>query len=367
MNPLPMNQSNSLSTLLFGLVITLLVAAGCNMEYKPKAKGSLDSILLVVDTTQHNASLVPAIREVFEQAIPHVPGYEPQYKVQIASFERESDLSVIENRTNVVIAAPLDEQTPTGSLVRSMLNESFEQNVRNGTSFAFPAKDVWARNQWVLVLTGMDTVTMKQAILEADTRLFEPLQTYELERWTRDIYEKGEQVELADSLMAHAGWSVRMQHDYVWTFDTTRFVQFRRPLVDNDRWIWGAWEELQDPGVITPSWIQAKRDSILATYLKGSRPNSYITTETRRPVSTSLLDESEHLAFETLGTWTMVNDFMGGPFVHFTYYIPEQERVIFVEYGQFAPQVGKRRFVRQFRAMGRTFKVDTTLTTDSSK
>lgn len=362
-----MKKQSSLLPIFVGLILTIAIAGGCNMEYKPTAKGSLDSILLVVDTTQHNESLVPAIREVLEQAIPHVPGYEPQYKVQIASFERESDLSVIENRTNVVIAAPLDEQTPTGSLVRSMLNETFEQNVRSGNSFAFPAKDVWARNQWVLVLTGLDTVAMKQAILETDTRLLEPLLDYELERWTLDIYEKGEQVELADSLMAHAGWSVRMQHDYVWTFDTTRFVQFRRPLVDNDRWIWGAWEDLDDPGIITPEWIQAKRDSIMATYLKGSRPNSYITTETRRPVTTSLLSDSEYLGFETLGTWTMVNDFMGGPFVHFTYYIPEQQRVVFLEYGQFAPQVGKRRFVRQFRAMGRTFKVKPTITSDSSK
>jgi hypothetical protein len=56
----------------------------------------------------------------------------------------------------------------------------------------------------------------------------------------------------------------------------------------------------------------------------------------------------------------MTNDFMGGPFVHFTYYDPMTDRLFMVEYAQFAPSVNKRRFVRQFQAMGRTFESDST-------
>ena len=56
----------------------------------------------------------------------------------------------------------------------------------------------------------------------------------------------------------------------------------------------------------------------------------------------------------------MTNDFMGGPFVHFTYYDQMTDRLFMVEYAQFAPSVNKRRFVRQFQAMGRTFESDST-------
>jgi len=66
--------------------------------------------------------------------------------------------------------------------------------------------------------------------------------------------------------------------------------------------------------------------------------------------------------YETLGTWRMTGDFMGGPFVNFTYYDPETERLFMIEYGQFAPNVTKRRFVRQFQSMGRTFQADSTWT-----
>ena len=57
----------------------------------------------------------------------------------------------------------------------------------------------------------------------------------------------------------------------------------------------------------------------------------------------------------------MINGAMGGPFVNFTYYDPQTNRLFMVEYSQFAPSVTKKlRFVRQFRAMGRTFESDST-------
>ncbi|MEX0594243.1 MAG: DUF4837 family protein, partial [Balneolaceae bacterium] len=108
-------------------------------------------------------------------------------------------------------------------------------------------------------------------------------------------------------------------------------------------------------------WINATRDSVMERYVQGTREGSYITTEYRRPVVTELLEDTGRLTgWETLGTWRMTGDFMGGPFVNFTWYDPESERLFMIEYGQFAPSVAKRRFVQQFRAMGRTFRADST-------
>ncbi|HLR32659.1 MAG TPA: DUF4837 family protein, partial [Fodinibius sp.] len=66
------------------------------------------------------------------------------------------------------------------------------------------------------------------------------------------------------------------------------------------------------------------------------------------------------LVYETLGTWRMTNDAMGGPFANFTIYDENTERLFILEFGQFAPKYDKRRFVRQFRTMLRTFSSDST-------
>ena len=151
-----------------------------------------------------------------------------------------------------------------------------------------------------------------------------------------------------------------MQHDYFQTMDTTQFVQFKRILADNERWMWAWWaDDFVDPGQITPEWINTTRDDLMKRYIKGRREGSYIQTEYRRVVNTTRIEHESLLAFETLGTWRMENDFMGGPFVNFVYYDADASRLYMIEYGQFAPNVGKRRFVRQFRTMGRTFTTET--------
>jgi hypothetical protein len=85
----------------------------------------------------------------------------------------------------------------------------------------------------------------------------------------------------------------------------------------------------------------------------------FITTEYRRPVESTSFQKGRYLSYETLGTWQMINGAMGGPFVNFTYFDESTSRLFMIEYSQFAPSVRKKLpFVRQFRAMGRTFESD---------
>ena len=125
----------------------------------------------------------------------------------------------------------------------------------------------------------------------------------------------------------------------------------------NLRWVDG----ITNFETITPEWINSTRDSLMQSYIQGKREGSYIQTEYRRPVITTALSHDRYQAYETHGTWRMEGDFMGGPFVNFVYYDPSSQRLYMIEYGQFAPNVGKRRFVRQFQTMGRTFTTQSSI------
>lgn len=184
----------------------------------------------------------------------------------------------------------------------------------------------------------------------------------ELQRWTWDVYEKKEQVQYTDSLWNEHGFSIRIQHDYIKRVDTTEFQTYRRYLPNNDRWIWVWWKDgVNDISFLDDDWINSTRDSLMQQYIKGSTDSMYVTTEYRRPVETTSFQKGRLLTYETLGTWQMINGAMGGPFVNFTYYDPATNRLFMVEYSQFAPSVrNKLPFVRQFRAMGRTFESDST-------
>jgi hypothetical protein len=120
------------------------------------------------------------------------------------------------------------------------------------------------------------------------------------------------------------------------------------------------WKDVKNINEVDNDWINTKRDSLMKKWIRGSRDSSYVTTEYRREVETRSFTYNDDLAYETLGTWRMTNDAMGGPFANLTIYDEESGRLFMLEFAQFAPKYNKRRFVRQFRAMLRTFESDST-------
>jgi len=350
------------------IVIFAYLTINCGGEYKPKSVGSIDEIIVVMDSTMWESDTYLAIQNTFGAKIETVPTYETLYDLSLTDFKSNNELDRLKRQKNLIFAAPIDSDSNVGTFIRAILSDEVEQRVRNGESFAFPIEDEWSRDQWALILTSSSDSTLAAKIEASSEPLVENLLEREFDRRIEEVYEKGEQTVISDSLWQNYGWKVRMQHDYVWTVDTTNVVSFRRVLPQNDRWMWAWWKDgVDNIDFITPDWINATRDSLMEIYVRGERDDSYVTTEYGRPVNTEEMDleESRLAGFETLGTWRMTNDFMGGPFVNFTYYDPAVNRLFMVEFGQFAPSVNKRRFVRQFRAMGRTFQSDSTWSNSS--
>ncbi len=350
-------------------IIGIVLFAACEGDYRPQSVGSVDEVYVVMDSTEWNSQTALALEETFGKGIETLPSFEPTYDLTFREFNTNDELDNIRNLKNIILAASIDGENNVSKLIRALLSDDVEERVRQGESFAFPLEDQWVRDQWVLILTSTSDSSLAQKIRNSENSLVGHLMEREFERREYEIYRRGEQVAINDSLWNEHGWKVRMQHDYIQTVDTSNVVVFRRALPENDRWMMAWWKnDVEGIGFIDKEWINATRDSLLQKYVQGTREGSYVTTEYREPrkvITNQMNREDRIIGYETLGTWRMTNDFMGGPFVNFTYYDPETERLFMIEYGQFAPSVSKRRFVRQFRTMGRTFESDSTWNSDS--
>ncbi|MEX0906386.1 MAG: DUF4837 family protein [Balneolaceae bacterium] len=348
-------------------VVFAFALSACESDYRPMSKGGMDEVVVVLDSTQWSSDTALALDETFGRGIETLPRPEGAYRLIYRDFSNNAELESLKEFKNVMFVSPIDAETNVGTFIRALLSDDVEERVRTEESFAFPLENRWVRDQWTLILTSTTDELLAEKIRNSEESLVGHLADREFDRRLDEIYRRGEQTELSDSLWNQYGWSVRMQHDYVRTVDTTNVTVFRRSLPDNDRWMWAWWQDdVESPDFIDGEWINATRDSLMEIYMRGSREESYITTEYRRPVETSAIEREDRITgFETLGVWRMTEDFMGGPFVNFTYYDPATQRLYMIEYGQFAPSVAKRRFVRQFQAMGRTFQADSTVNQSS--
>ncbi len=351
------------------LVFIVAVWIGCEGDYRREAAGSFGEVVVVMDSTQFQSQTAEAIRTTYGEWVQTLPGKPPLFDLNFQDFTNNDQLEQLKRFKNLIIAAPIGDSTNVSNFIQALLSDEVEQRVKNGEAFAFPLQDRWYRNQWTMILTAPNDSALAQQIRNSRQTLTDNLLDKELARWAEEVYEQGEQVGLADSLWTNHGWKIRIQHDWIKNIDTAytnngdqnHFLTMRRVLPQNDRWFWAWWkEDVPNINFLDDDWINAKRDSLMEKWMRGTRDSSYITTEYRRDVSTKTFQLNDNFAYETLGTWRMTKDAMGGPFANLTIFDEESNRLFILEFGQFAPKYDKRRFVRQFQAMLRTFQSDST-------
>lgn len=341
-------------------LIGAAVLSACK-DIKRSSQGALGMVMVVMDSTRWESQPAYALHETFGRLERTVPQPEPAYELQFYSIARPKDIDFVKRQRNVIIAATLNEQTNTSRWVESLLSPEVLERVKSGKNFAFPLKDRWSLNQWAMILVAPTDSALAASILDAQEGLVTGLDEVELQRQTYELFSHGERSDYADSLWQTYGFKMRIQQDYNRNADTTNFISFNRMQQDNMRWIWIYWKDnFKSPEKIAAGFVNAVRDSIMKSYVVGTREDSYVTTEYRGPVKTNYLKVNGRYAMETRGLWRMENDLMGGPFVNYTIYDEYQHRLYFIEFAQFAPKYKKIRFVRQFQAMGHSFETDTT-------
>lgn len=359
--------NNLIALALFGSILS-----SCGGDYRREAQGQFGAVIVVMDSTRWESAVADAIRDVYGAKLEYILGYETRFDLTFRDFRTNDQLENIRFNKNIIIASPIDDQTNVGQWIRAMLSDEVEERVRDGSAFAFPLENEWYRNQWAMILTSSSDSLLALKIRGSERSLAQNLIRKELARWTEDIYERGEQLEISDSLWANAGWKIRVQHDYRINVDTTytvdgktnHFLTLQRLLSDNSRRFWIWWEEgVSDIDYLDEQWINAKRDSLWEMWVRGTRDSSYVTTDYRDrhvALETENFTLNGDIAYESLGWWRMTGDAMGGPFTSLTVYDDESRRLFMMGFVQFAPMYDKRRFVRQFRAIQRTFESDST-------
>lgn len=344
------------------LTLALVIFQACDGVYKPSSRGQISEVMVVMDASKWNSELGEAIRNTFGADIRTMPRSEPLYDLQFVDIKNNADLENIKLTKNIIFVAPLDESSNVTTYVNALLSEDVKRRVMEGQNFAFPLRDRWATDQWVLVLAAADEATLTEKIVNSGQPLVKNLNEVERERWTFDVFGKAENVSLSDSVSQKHKWKIRVQHDYELSVDTTQFVSFARLMPENYRYVWVFWDEnVTDVTSIDSNWINARRDSLWKQWVQGTRDSSYVTTQYAFPIETEIIDFKGYYAFHTRGAWMMNNRSMGGSFIQYSIYAPDQKRMYYVIGSIFAPAVPHRRFLNQFDAIAWTFEPGSTL------
>jgi len=350
--------------LFFGITcLSFLLGCG-NVDYRPLAIGENGEIQVVIDSTLWTGPVGEALRMALGYYVQTLPNPEPFFKLRPIEPRTQDDLDRVKKFKNVLFVAALRDSSQISRLVQQAFSPEALQAVREGSAAVVPRRDLWRRRQLVYFIVAETDSQLVEAIRRATPKLREDFDAIARERLAIEMFEKGRQFDIEDTLMAHHGFAVNVQHDYVLVFDTTRFVWLRRVLPDTWRSLFVYYEENADPAKLTPEWIYATRDSLTRRYLQGNA-GGFVQIDYRQPLETRQIDFLGRYGYETRGLWHMVTELddgrlfpagMGGPFVNYTFYDQKSGRIYMIDGMVFAPGFEKREFLRQMEVIAYTFR-----------
>ena len=353
-------------------LIALVLCSACGetptQAPLPNAVGAPGEVLVVTDSVTWQGPVGEALRATLGRSVA------PPLNVADFQLRRrdltQSSFDFLRAHKRLVFAAPLGpgDTSAVARFLSARLDESSANLVRSGEgTFVVPRRDVWARGQGVVLAAAATDSLLAQAIRQRADTLQALFTELTLAQSREDMFKRGRQTLLEDSLLAEHGFAVNVQHDYFLSQDTLataaglpgHFVRLRRVLATTWRDVFVYYEDAP-AGELDSAYVETVTDQLLQTFIRGQYDSSYVRLDRRRPIRSAPAQLGDRSALETRGLWQMTEDFMGGPFVRYSFYDSAQDR-LYVIFGMvYAPQHkfrgNKREFLRQLEVIARTFR-----------
>ncbi len=319
-------------------VITALVVVLSCQDAKKKttrllseSSGNINTLSVVVDHELWEGAVGESIRNVFAAPVHGLNQDEPLF---ILSQIPPSVFSGFATRSRIVLK----------------IEKGSEANVKI-------AKDVFARPQRVIVVTGKTNEEIIDQIIENSQQMVLSFKNEEIKERQRRTKQS---VHNNNSIKENLGIDIEFpsvyriakeENNFYWirkdiTTGTTNLMLYELPygsIVENDSLI---------------NQIIKMRDSVGEVHIPGPVDGSFMATENAYTpfLSKTTIDDKE--AIETKGLWDVKNAFMSGPFVNYVINDPENNRHLVVEGFAFAPSVEKRDYMFELESIIKSIKFE---------
>ena len=214
----------------------------------------------------------------------------------------------------------------------------------------------WAEPQRVIKITAPDLLSFYSEFnLKKETffKLFidlERVRTLGINKLTMDV-------QLSEILEKRFGIRFPLTEGFYLAKETTDFIWIRHKMTkakrDMEISIMVYSMDYQDTIVFDPRHIIQWRNTITLEHIPGPSPLSFmkVAREFKPPVFDTITDFPGGYAVETRGLWEVENDFMGGPFINYTFIDRVNNKVITLDGYVYNPNDDKKNFLRQLEAM----------------
>lgn len=337
----------------FTLLAAALLFTSCGLDSKEDAMGENDIITIIADSADYDA-LEDVMENAFMQPL-FTPQTESWFRLQRYNL---GELLDHKRDRNILLVAPLDADNRMGEYMRSALDSSVKELVRNGEQHVFVKKDLWYRGQTVVHLTGRNMEDLRNfMVTNADQ-----LEYYFKEAWDQreiaHMWSLPREKDLEQRLMDEYGFSFAIIRSWFVGKDSSDIntVLLRRQAPqETERWLMVHWEDTDNTSLLTSEHALDLRNRLTEILYRTYDDSSWVVVDTAHHLQFDEVNFLDHFAIRMKGLWRMNDYTMGGPFVSYLFYDEEQGRIYYLDGSVFAPRYEKKKLLQDVDVMMKTF------------
>jgi hypothetical protein len=326
------------------LLFLLALLSGCGGKnlILSEASGEPYELVTVYDRFVFSKTPVPdTVLQFFSREIRGLPQSEPMFKVY--SVDEQNFSSIFKLHRNVVLITIDNKVKQKGVAVK---------------------EDSWARGQLVVQILARSRDEFFEVFRERRKEIESYFVNKEMQRQITEfgkIRSKKASAPFTDSL----GVDIVLPDGFYPIITNRHFAVAKHMATKSaaggyeakiERGIFVCAFPFTEENIFTVRRMVEVRDSLTRIYFPDYKAGAYMIVEPRLRPDSSAINLNGEFALVSRGLWRIKDGFKGGPFVNLLTYDRKNNRIIMADGYVYAPEFGKRTYIRQVEAIIRSVK-----------
>ena len=296
-------------------------------NYKPKSSGNIHTISVVIDGDLWKGNVGDELRNVFSSEFEGLPQQEPMFSLihiptkVFSGFTREGRNIIQVSRNNIDSTFIVKNKYASPQIVLTINGKTNKEIIKQLKKISSKAKLAFVNNE-----IKEKQKRIKKSVLKTDE--FKSLGIDLTLPSAYRLFKKENQNKL---------WFQRETKK-----GSVNIITYTLPL---------------SIGETDLNKVISIRDSIGKEFVPGRNEGSYIVTEKAYKPFFNKTKLRSFNAYETKGTWEVVNDYMAGPFLNYFIEDLKNNRILVVEGFVFSPSDRKREYMVEIAAIIKSLRI----------
>ncbi len=331
-------MKNSVALSLIVFFPFLFVSCGNEKSGLPKSTGKTAEIIVVTDSKAvWKSEIGESIRQFFSQEYAILPQPEPLFNLINIRLEDFNKSQLFQFHHNIFIVQ-IDKKSSEPKLEVQ--------------------KDHWTSPQRVVIMQAPNDTSLVNFFNEKKQIIAGIFTTCEHERLI-STFKAFKELKVQNAIKENFHFTLTIPSGFYVAKKMADFAWIRKETDKNSQGLLIYTYAYTDTSAFSPERIISYRDTITKAYIPGPSEGSYMTVadEYVEPVSTRI-NFNGMFAVKTIGLWRLEGDFMGGPFINYTFIDEKRNLVVTIDGYVYAPNAPKRNLLMQLEAIIYSLKFD---------